>query len=153
MQRPGNGGVNHFFVDRVVAPFRRTSIEQTQAPVGIAFPVAKPPAKESIAPRHPVGLRYRIGHGLFDAGGQRRRNAFVGIDAQHPVMGGLVNGKLLLAAEAQPLLLNQTCTGSAHDLASLVRTAGVDNDDLIAKSDGCKAGTPLIRGVPGNEHC
>src|SRR5688572_28720821 len=119
----------------IVAPPCATAIEQPQAPVGIAFAMAKPPAQEAVATGHPIYGRNRIGERFSDAGRQLRRNEFVRVDAKHPVIARLVDRELLLAPEPEPLLFEHAYIEAACNLQRAIGAAGIDDHDLVAKSE------------------
>ena len=90
----------------IVRPARMATVEQAQAPVGVALAMAQIAAHEAIAAGKPVGPAGWSGQRRFDALAQTLADALVGIDAEHPVVAGLFDSELLLRPETAPFSLN-----------------------------------------------
>ena len=143
-ERAGRDRVEHFLVHQVVAPARVHAVEEARAPVGIALAVREPAAEEAVAPRHAVDRRDRRRRARAGCSPRARRDALVGVEAEHPVVLRLLDGELLLAAEAEPFLLHHARAAPRRDLAVASVEAGIDHDDLVDEREALEAGI---------EHC
>ena len=74
---------------------------------------------------------------------QFRRDPFVGIETEHPVVARLLDGELLLRPEAQPVLLNDPGTMALGQCLRAVAAAGIDDDDLVGEAHALQAGLQL----------
>src|SRR5690606_30628069 len=86
----------------LAAPAAAAAVEQAQHPVRVGIAVAEEAAEVLAQAVEAVagGVREAAGALGLDAGAQFRRDALVGVQAQHPVVAGLLHRELLLAAEA-----------------------------------------------------
>src|SRR6185295_9560351 len=114
--------------------------------------VREPAAEEAVTARHAVHRRARRGELALDRGGELRGYAFVGVEAQHPVVLGLLDRELLLAAEAEPLPMHHARTFALRELARAVGRSRVDHDDFIDESKAVEAGLEDCGGVAGDEN-
>src|SRR3982750_3707080 len=88
---------DHALVYRIVAPPRAAPVEQAGNPVGVALAVRQPAAEKTVAARKRIrGMRWLArGEERADRLAQRRRQALVGVEAEHPVMARLLHCELL----------------------------------------------------------
>src|SRR5213076_763902 len=114
---------------------------------GIAFAVAEPAAEEAVAVLEAVGVvaaaRERLAHRAREPLG----HALVHVQAQDPVVLRDGDRVLLLATEAQPLLLLHARAVALRDLDGLVGAARIDHEDLVGETDAREARADLARGV------
>mgnify|MGYP006203602661 CR=1 FL=1 len=143
----GGDGEQHLLVHHVVAPARIQAVEEPRAPVRVALAVREPFAEEAVAPRHAVHRRDRRRQRLPDLGRERRRDALVGIHAQHPVVLRLLDGELLLRPVAEPLLLHHPGAELCGDLGRPVGAAGVNHHDLVGERQALQARGDVVLGV------
>src|SRR5882757_4699003 len=81
----------------------------------------------------------------LDLTAQRPSDTLVGIQAKHPVMGGVVDGKLLLRTVPRPIALNDPGPQRIGNLASRIRRMRVDHNNLVTKAYGPQARLDPIR--------
>lgn len=142
----------HLLVHHVVGPASQTSVEQAQAPVRIAFAMAQVAAEKAVASREAVGAPIRCIHRLQDRQTQFRTDAFVGINAQHPVVPRLRNSELFLRAETAPVGMDHSGSATLREFHAAVVATRVDDHDLIAKIEAGETGGQLCGCVAGNQN-
>jgi heptosyltransferase-1 len=81
-----------------------------------------------------------------------RSQAVVGVDAEHPVVLCLVDGVLLLAAEAEPLLLHDACAVARRDIERAVARVRIDDHDFVGEAQALEARIEHRGGVAGDQH-
>jgi hypothetical protein len=87
--------------------------------------------------------KYRLAQGITDT--------FVGIDAQHPIVGGLFHGKLFLRPEAAPFTADDPGTQLRSKFRRAVGAIRIDNQDFVAKSHARQTLGELSGGVLGDQ--
>src|SRR5262245_5013327 len=87
------------FVDNAISPMPATPVEQAELVVGIPTSTANPSAHVKSSPGDPVPVgklvilvRAQPGDRVFEL----RRNAFISIEAEDPVVSRCVDGELFL---------------------------------------------------------
>src|SRR5207302_10243768 len=115
------------------APARAQPVEEPRAPVGIAFAVRKPAPEEAVAARHAIYRGHGRGERLRDARRELGRDALVGVEAKHPVVLCLVDRELLLAPEAEPLLLHDARVVAPGDVERAVAGIRIDDQDVVGE--------------------
>src|SRR5574343_1770854 len=107
-------------MDRIIRPAGVLAVKQADAFIRIAFAVSQVATQKVVAAGKLVSVMSRVVKRLFYRGFQRRSDDFIGINTQHPVMGCLIDGKLLLSAKAQPCLRQYPCAeGRRYRLRSI----------------------------------
>jgi hypothetical protein len=142
-------------VDGVVGPAGAPAVEKAHVPVGIAFAMGQPAAKQPVA----AGERVRGGDRGRAMRRQRRadcrrelwRQALVGVEAQHPVVPRLAHREVLLRAVARPRMRDHPRTEAARDFYGIIAAAGIDDDDLARKRHRRKAGGELRASIAGDD--
>ena len=77
---------------------------------------------------------------------------FVGIQQQHPGLGGAGNRGVLLCREPQPRLLLDPCAERGGDPRSVVGRSGVEHDDFAAeRGQRCHAAADAVGFVHGDD--
>ena len=119
------------------APAAAAPIEQSQHAVRIGVAVAQETPEIIVEPREAVPRGVLESQRLLgqDAGAQGLVHAFVGVQAQHPVVGGLLDRELLLAAEAFERSLEDAGAGLARDGDRGVGRARIHHDDFVAEGE------------------
>ena len=117
------------------APAAAAPVEQAQhaVRVGVAMAQDAPEiirqACEAIATgTGEAGRAHRL-----DRGAQLRADPLVRVQAQHPVMAGLLDGELLLAAEAVERPLQHPGAGRLAQPGGIIVGARIDHHDLVAE--------------------
>src|SRR5207342_2373164 len=119
------------------APAAAAAVEQAQDAVRIGVAVAQELAEILDQPGETVTGR---GGGAaralrLDRRTQLRADAFVGVQAQDPVVGGLFDRELFLAAETVERPRNHACTQRLGDRARGIGRMRVDHHDLVAERE------------------
>ena len=137
----------------VAAPAATAAVEQSHQPVRVGVAVTQEAAEV-------VGdARYRPAGGAGEAAGaqrlelgaQRRTDALVGVQAQHPVMPRGLHRKLLLRAVARPVALDDARPERGGARARVVAGVGVDHQQLVAEADRAQAGLDAVGFVVGDD--
>src|ERR1700722_10692854 len=81
----------------------------------------------------------------LDLTAQRAGDTLVGIQAKHPVMGGVVDGELLLRTVPRPIALNDPGPQGTGKLASRIRRMRVNHHDFVTKAHGPQARLDPVR--------
>ena len=68
-----------------------------------------------------------------------------------PVVRGRIDSELLLAPEAEPLVLDDARPSSGGEFARRIFAARVDDDDLVGEGEARKTGLELRRGIARDE--
>ena len=131
---------DNVLVHRVVGPARAPTIEQPDDPIRIAFAMPEPAAEKAVAARDREssrgrGRRERRANRRFELGS----DAFVGIEAKHPVVRGLRHRETLLRTETEPGLRDDPRAAAAGDFHGIIAAAGIDDDDFTGERCGRKA--------------
>ena len=87
----------------------------------------------------PVTVELGGRQNAFDFRLQGGRNAFIGIEREHPVRARKRNTTLLLGPVAGPIGLHDLGAGGLRDGDGGVRAAGVEYDDLIGECGALNA--------------
>ena len=112
----------------------------------------KPAPEEAVAARHAIYRRHGRGERLRDARRELGRDALVGVEAKHPVVLCLVDRELLLAPEAEPLLLHDARAVAPGDLERAVAGIRIDDQDLVGELQALEAGIEHRGGVARDQH-
>ena len=127
----GNG-----FMDRGLRQAALPSPEETDYAVRPPSRVADPPALEEIFSRKAVTVYVpRRVDDLPDHAGRLRRDPFIGVQDEDPVLPALFDGKLLLRPEAAPRLAEDLTAEIGGNPERLVPASGIHDDDLSGEGD------------------
>src|SRR5229473_2196092 len=148
-RRMGESTSRNAFARR--APARVLAVKQPHVPVGIALAVLEPPTQKAVAARNSVDEAARRLELRDDSLAQLGAQAFVGINAQYPLVARSVDGELLLRAEPEPFFPDDASAVTGRELDRVVRRARVHHDDLLGKGDTRKAALQLAGGVAGDD--
>src|ERR1700730_16587446 len=124
---------------KVVCKSRLFTTKKTQHVIRKPARVAHGAAQEGGESRNLVSVRKRGTYCGQYFGSERRRNALVGVDRQHPFAPRLRQCKVLLGAETGPRMGHDRSAGGPGDLDGVVIAAAVDHDALIAERDAFAA--------------
>ncbi|MNI49273.1 hypothetical protein D3C73_1038740 [compost metagenome] len=119
----------------LAAPAALAAVEQAQHPVRIGIAVAEEPA-EVLRQAGEAVTRMTCKTavaGLLDGRAQFRADALVGVQAQYPVVAGLLDAERFLAAETIERALQHAGAGSLGDGYRGVGGQGVHHHDLVAE--------------------
>jgi len=138
---PRDGTVDgHVLVHGIVGPASMAPIEKPHDPVRVAFAMGKPAPEKPVAPCHRKRRRGgRIGQSRANRGTKLRRDALVGIEAEHPIVRGVLHGEILLRPEALPRLHDDPRAAAAGDFHGIITAARIDHDDLTGERRGREA--------------
>ncbi|MPN45103.1 hypothetical protein SDC9_192670 [bioreactor metagenome] len=75
------------------------------------------------------------------------RYAFVGIQAENPVVFGRFDGKLFLGSETQPGLIDDPGAVAHRQRLRVIGAAGVDHHDVVGKARAFQAVLQLGGGI------
>jgi len=119
-------------------------IEEANNPVIHAVAIAHRFAEQKMKPLQRVGM---ITGRLHDPGniiGQGFVDPFIGIEAQNPVIRSLLRSELFLGTVSGPVVVDDTGSMRFSDTASVVGTAGVDNDDFVSPFYAFNTGSDIL---------
>src|SRR5438067_11875071 len=99
----------------ILTPPRMPSIEEAHAPVGISLAMAQPLTKKSVSAPHRVRGAAAIRECAADLTHELIRNPLVRIEAEYPFVARRRHPEVLLWAEAQPCLRDDSRAAAARN--------------------------------------
>ena len=133
-------------------PAAAPPIVKAKLVVGVPVRAVQPPAEVKRDARNAVALLLRsTRQQVADLPRQRRRDAFVGIERQDPVMAREPRSEVLLIAVAGPwthLDARSMATGNGHGVVGAV---GIDDDDLVGPGHRFERRPDVSRFVVGDD--
>ncbi len=124
-------------VHAAAAEAGRLATEEAHEPVGIPVAMPDPAAAVMDEPCELVAVRRagRFGGGISlhprDRRGKLGGNFLVGVDAEHPRMGRVIEREVFLADIAEPVLLHEPGTELVRDLRGRIGAVRIDNEDFV----------------------
>src|SRR5262249_37887638 len=80
----------------------------------------------------------------LDLRGKLRRDAFVGIQTEDPIVRGLLGGEVFLRGVAGPRSYKHVVGESPRDLYRAVVAFGIDDYDFVGPTNGAKGGGNVV---------
>ena len=123
------------------APGCSVAPKQAHIVIGIPAAAAPPALQEKHQARHGIaGISSRVTRqSVVDLAAQFRRDALIGIDKDHPILGRLRMSKGFLIAVSRPCPLDHPVRVAPANLQSSVRAKGVHDHDFVAPAQAFKA--------------
>ena len=121
----------HTFMHQQIMEAALAAPKQAQHVIRIPAAVTDEGAAKLRQARAVVAIRFALEHGLFEFCAQLRRDALVGVDGKYPVAVRVIKGAVLLRTEAGPVVLIHFGAHFARDGSGVIRTAGIDHNDLV----------------------
>ena len=143
---------HHPFMHQVGAEARRVPPKQAQHMVWGPATVANPVAAKLGQPRDFISTLPAPAYRLADLQRQRIRYPFVGVDRQHPVAAGQLQGAVFLRPKTGPVICHMNLrakrTGQLH---RAICAAAVEQHNFVSKGHAGQTGRNVVGLVAGDD--